>query len=141
MTDFVLDNSIAMRWILESNKEADQLYAIDVLQSLENQEALVPNLWHLEAANVLLNAEKRSDITLGEIEGFIAQLENLPIHIDHLTAQQSFSRTLTLGRTYNISSYDASYLEIAIREAIPLATLDKNLVKAASAANVRLYLK
>ena len=99
MTGFVLDNSVAMRWILESDKASDQAYAEKVLKSFSTEEALVPNLWHLEASNVLLGAEKRSEISTGEIEGFIAQLENLPIQVDPLTAHQSFSRTLALGRS------------------------------------------
>ena len=56
MTTFVLDNSVAMRWLLASDKVSDQRYAESVLISLANAEALVPNLWHLEAANVLLGA-------------------------------------------------------------------------------------
>ncbi len=141
MTGFVLDNSVAMRWILESEKVSDQVYAKKVLKSFATDDALVPNLWHLEATNVLLGAEKRSEITAGEIEGFISQLENLPIYIDPLTAQQSFSRTLALGRAYNLSSYDAAYLELAIREGIPLATLDRALVKATRKSGIEIYLK
>lgn len=141
MTGFVLDNSVAMRWILESHKVSDQDYAEKVLKSFSTEEALVPNLWHLEASNVLLGAEKCSEINTGEIEGFICQLENLPIQVDPLTAHQSFSRTLALGRAYNLSSYDAAYLELAIREGIPLATLDKDLLKAAKKSGVEIYLK
>lgn len=141
MTDFVLDNSVAMRWHLESNKASDQKYAEDVLKSFVEAGALVPNLWHLEATNVLLTAEKKGNTTLGEVERFIAQLENLPIHLDPLTANQSFSRTLALGRAYKLCSYDAAYLELAIREGLPLSTLDKDLVKAAKKADVPIYLK
>ncbi len=141
MTDFVLDNSVVMRWLLESNKAADQKYAESVLKSLATAEALVPNLWHLEAANVLFNAEKREDMNLAEIEHFISQLENLPINVDLLTSQQALKRTLVLSREYNISSYDASYLELAIREGLPLSTLDKNLTKAAKKAGVIIYLR
>ena len=139
MTGFVLDNSVAMRWILESNKASDQTYAEKVLKSFVNMDALVPNLWHLEVVNVLLGAEKRSEITTGEIEGFISQLENLPIYVDPLTSHQSFNRTISLARAYNLSSYDAAYLELAVRVGIPLATLDKDLIKAAKKSNVEIY--
>ena len=141
MTGFVLDNSVAMRWIFESNKVSDQNYAEKVLKSFSIEDALVPNLWHLEASNVLLGAEKRSEITLGGIEGFISQLENLPIQVDPLTAGKSFSKILALGRAYNLSSYDAAYLELAIREGIPLASLDKKLIIAACKSGVEIYLK
>ncbi len=53
MTAFVLDNSVAMRWLLASNKASDQKYAELVLKSLVDAEVLVPNLWHLEVANLL----------------------------------------------------------------------------------------
>jgi len=141
MTDFVLDNSIAIRWLLEAPKISDQKYAEQVLTSLTSSNALVPNLWHLEATNVLLGAEKRSEVNAGEVEAFISQLENLPIYVDPLTAQQSFNRTLSLARIYKLSSYDAAYLELSVREGLPLATLDKNLLKAAKKAAVDVYLK
>lgn len=141
MSGCVLDNSVAMRWLLASLKESDQAYAEAVLQSLAETEALVPHLWHLEATNVLIGAEKRGDLKTGEVERFITQLEALPIQIDPLTSHQAFSRTLSLSRAYNLSSYDAAYLELAIREGLPLATLDGNLRKAAQRADVLLYLK
>ena len=141
MTEFVLDNSVAMRWHLESEKVSDQKYAESVLISLAEVTALVPNLWHLEAANVLLGAEKRGGTSIGEIERFIAQLENLPIHVDSQTANQSFSRIMTLAREYKLSSHDASYLELAIREGLPIASLDKSLLKAANKADVPIHLK
>ena len=141
MTAFVLDNSVSMRWLLASEKTADQNYAETVLKSLINTDVLVPNLWHLEATNVLLSAEKRKEINAGEVERFITQLENLPIHVDSLTAHQSFSRILALSRIYGLSSYDAAYLELSIREGIPLATLDKALRQAAIKADVPLYMR
>lgn len=141
MSGCVLDNSVAMRWLLASLKESDQAYAEAVLQSLAETEALVPHLWHLEATNVLIGAEKRGDLKTGEVERFITQLEALPIQIDPLTSHQAFSRTLSLSRAYNLSSYDAAYLELAIREGLPLATLDGDLRKAAQRADVLLYLK
>ena len=68
MSRYVLDNSVAMRWLLVSQKKADQAYAEKVLQSLAETEAVVPHLWHLEAANVLLGAEKRGELETGEVE-------------------------------------------------------------------------
>lgn len=138
---FVLDNSVAMRWLLASEKEVDQNYAESVLKTLTDADARVPNLWHLEAANVLLAAEKNGNIDAGTAEAFIAHLDSLPLQVDSLTAQQAFNRTLALARAYKLSTYDAAYLELALREGLPLATLDKDLIKAAKKANVQLYLK
>jgi len=140
MSAYVLDNSVAMRWLLASQKKSDQAYAEAVLQTLAEADAVVPHLWHLEAVNVLLGAEKRGELETGEVERFIAQIESLPIQVDPLTAHQAFSRTLSLARAYKLSSYDAAYLELAVREGLPLATLDKDLKKAAKQADVELYL-
>ena len=141
MKVFVLDNSVAMRWLLASEKEPDQRYAEVVLRSLVGADARVPNLWHLEATNVLLNAEKRSEVSAGEVERFMAQLENLLTRGDTLTVQQAFGRIMTLSRICGLSSYDAACLELAIREGISLATLAKGLIEAANRADVELYLR
>lgn len=136
-----MDNSVSMRWVLASKKKADQKYAEAVLKTLVDVDAIVPDLWHLEAANVLLSAEKRKELETGDIERFISQLESLPIQVDPATYHQVFSRTLSLARSYKLSSYDAAYLELAVREGLPLATLDKDLLKAAKKAGVDIYLK
>jgi predicted nucleic acid-binding protein len=141
MTTFVLDNSVAMRWLLASNKVSDQRYAESVLRSLANAEAVVPNLWHLEAANVLLSAANRKELEISAIERFTVQLENLPITVDTLTANQVFGHTMSLAKAYRLSSYDAAYLELALRESLPLATLDKGLLKAARRSDIEIYLK
>ena len=141
MTGFVLDNSVTMRWLLTTDNTDDQEYSEKVLATLAHVDAIVPNLWHLEVCNVLARSERRDDTDIGQSEGFLVQLENLPIYVDPLTANQVFSRTLGFARNYNLSSYDAAYLELAIREGLPLATLDDDLKKAARKANVSLYLK
>jgi predicted nucleic acid-binding protein len=141
VTAFVLDNSVVMRWLLASNRASDQRYAESVLRSLANAEAIVPNLWHLEVANVLLGATNRKDIEVSELERFTVQLENLPIAVDTLTANQVFGHTISLAKAYRLSSYDAAYLELALREGLPLATLDKNLLNAAKRSDVEIYLK
>jgi predicted nucleic acid-binding protein len=141
MTAFVLDNSVAMRWLLASNKVSDQRYAELVLRSLANAEAVVPNLWHLEAANVLLSAANRKELEISAVERFTVQLENLPITVDTLTSNQVFGHTMSLAKAYRLSSYDAAYLELALRENLPLATLDKHLLKAARRSDIEIYLK
>lgn len=141
MTAFVLDNSVAMRWLLASNKVSDQRYAESVLRSLSNAEAVVPNLWHLEAANVLLSAANRKALEISAVERLTVQLENLPITVDTLTANQVLGHTMSLAKAYRLSSYDAAYLELALRESLPLATLDKDLLKAARRSDIEIYLK
>lgn len=138
MSRFVLDTSVAMRWQLASGKHSDQHYAEAVLRQLLSMEAVVPNLWHLEVANVLVNAERQGELSTAEREHFLVQLESLPILVDEQTARQAFHRTLVLAAAYRLSSYDAAYLELSIRESLPLATLDKSLRAAAKKAKVKL---
>ena len=141
MTRFVLDNSVAMRWFIPSLKQPDQQYAEHVLRSMNESDALVPELWYLEASNVLLGAERNGEITIAQTEAFTSQLENLPITVDSSTWRQSFARTMVLASSYGLSSYDAAYLELAVRESLTLASLDRTLVKAVEKAGVSIYLK
>ena len=141
MTVFVLDNSVVMRWLLASNKASDQRYAESVLKSLANAGAVVPNLWHLEVANVLLSATHRKELEISEVERLTVQLENLPIAVDTFTAKQVFGHTMSLAKAYRLSSYDAAYLELALRKGLPLATLDKDLLKAAKRSGIEIYLR
>ena len=143
MTRFVLDNSVVMRWFTPSSKQSDWHYAERVLESMKEAEAVVPGLLYLEASNVLICTERNGEVTVtvGQVEIFTSQLENLPITVDSSTQKQSFSQIMDLARSYNLSSYDAAYLELAIRESLMLASLDRKLVKAAEKAGVNIYLK
>ena len=138
---FVLDNSVAMRWLIPSLEPSDQQYAERVLKSMNEADALVPELWHLEMSNVLLGAEKSGEITVAQTEAFTSQLENLPISVDSSTWRRSFGRTMVLARSYGLSSYDAAYLELAVRESLMLASLDRTLLKAAEKAGIGIYLE
>lgn len=140
MNGFVLDNSVAMRWALATQNKKDQGYSEQVLVSLARVSALVPNLWHLEVCNVLFAAEKRGDISVDIAETFLARLEQLPITVDNETYRQAFRGILKLSRSQSLSSYDAAYLELAIRHSLPIATLDKQLQKAAKRLSVPIYL-
>jgi predicted nucleic acid-binding protein len=140
VSDFVLDNSVSMRWLMPSLKLEDQQYADTVLKSMADFTAIVPNLWHLEVANVLLAAEKRQQLDVKASELFVRQLQQLSIFSDSQTANRVFSDTLLLARQHQLSSYDAAYLELALREGLPIASLDKDLLQAASSVGVPLYL-
>lgn len=141
MTRFVLDNSVVMRWFTPSSKQSDWDYAERVLESMKEAEAVVPGLLYLEASNVLICAERRDEVTIAQTEDFVSRLRDMPIKVDSSTWEQSFSRIMTLARAYGLSSYDAAYLELAMRESLMLASLDKMLVKAAAKAGVGIYLR
>ena len=141
MTRFVLDNSVVMRWFTPSSNHSDRHYADRVLESMNESEAVVPGLFYLEASNVLVCSERRGETTIVQTEDFVSRLRDMPIEVDSSTWKQSFSRTMTLARVYGLSSYDAAYLELAVRESLMLASLDRTLIKAAEKAGVGIYLE
>ena len=141
MTSYVLDNSVAMRWLLGASKLSEQRYALEVFESTRGEEALVPNLWHLEAANALLDAVNRGETGRKEVDGFVNNLEAMPIAVDSHTAKHALRRTLDLAAIYGLTSYDAAYLELAMRRNVPLATLDRRLARSAERAGVSLHLR
>jgi len=140
VSDFVLDNSVSMRWLMPSLKPDDQKYADLVLDSISTAVAIVPTLWRLEVANVLLVSEKRNSITPAASAVFIDQLQSLPITLDSQTTNRVFGDTMAIARQNNLTSYDAAYLELALREELPLASLDSDLLKAAKSLGVERYL-
>lgn len=138
--NFVLDNSVVMRWYFGDGSASDLEYASRVLDSMASAEVLVPGVWGLEVANVLARAEAKGLTTEARTETFIGMLNRMEISTDSATSVQALSGILQLARRYNLSSYDASYLELAMREDLPLATLDDDLRRAAQRAGVKQFL-
>lgn len=135
-SDFVLDCSLTMAWCF--GDEACPVY--NELQDwlVEGQRAFAPMLWPLEVGNVLLVAERRKRITASASARFLAILAALPIEVESRTISLSIGNTLGLAKQYGLALYDTTYLELAMRLGLPLATLDKGLRKAATAAGVLL---
>lgn len=98
--------------------------------------ATVPGIWPLEIANVLANGERRGRLAAADISEFVALLAGLDITVDEETAGQGLSEILNLARRERLSSYDAAYLELAMRAALPLATRDAALAEAARRCGV-----
>jgi predicted nucleic acid-binding protein len=128
-----------MRWALNDNTKPEVMaYAASVLQLLANGDtAHVPNLWALEASNVLSRTRKKSQISDADMQQFLALLKQLDIQVDALTHDHALGDTLRLAMTYDLSSYDAAYLELAMRLGLPLATVDDLLGEALPKAGVK----
>lgn len=129
---FVLDNSVAMRWLFGDGSADDQAYASHVLDLMaqEGAEAVVPSLWGLEAGNVVARAETKGLISEARSAEFLGLLQDMAIAVDDETARHALGDTLQLARRFKLSTYDAAYLELALREGLPLATLDADLRQA-----------
>ena len=136
---FVLDNSVTMRWFFGDGKPQELAYAGKVLDAMQDAKARVPMTWGLEVANVIAKAEEKALVTEARSGAFLEMLEDVDIEVDAATFAHALSDTLQLARRYKLSAYDASYLELALRLGIPLATLDEDLQKAAKKAGVKRF--
>lgn len=129
---FVLDNSVVTGWYLP-DQATDYCKAIGT--RLESDKALVPTLWQLELANVLKTACTRAKLGLDAARQILDTLGTLPIEIDASPAPNP-RQLFELAMRYKISSYDAAYLELAMRHGLPIATQDAQLKEASIAAGV-----
>jgi predicted nucleic acid-binding protein len=131
---FVLDSSVALAWVLpdEGNQAADAL-----ADRMERDAAHVPGIWPLEVGNVLLAAVRRGRIREGELGRLAAALSALPVELDHDPERAALRDVLDLARRLGLTTYDAAYIELAKRRALPLATLDATLRQACATSGVR----
>ena len=137
--NFVLDNSVTMRWFFGDGKPQELAYASKVLEAMKVANAIVPATWGLEVANVIARAEAKALVTEARSGAFLEMLDGVSIEVDAATFAHALESTLQLARRYKLSAYDASYLELALRRGISLATLDEDLQKAAKKAGVKKF--
>jgi predicted nucleic acid-binding protein len=127
---FVLDNSVALTWCFEDERTPA---TAELLEQIGEAGAIAPMLWPLEALNVLLVAERRGRLDAKRRRNLAVFLSALPIKLDDETAAQIWTETSRLAERFNLSSYNATYLELAQRQQLPLASLDQDLRNAAAA--------
>jgi predicted nucleic acid-binding protein len=132
---FVLDCSVTMAWGFDDEATP---FTDGVRDSLVEVRAVVPSIWPLEVANATLVGERRKRLDEARGLRFLALLRALPIVVDDQTSDKAFGEITHLARAHGLSSYDASYLELAIRRGLPLACLDGKLRSAALSAGVSL---
>ena len=135
MPAFVVDCSIAISWFLEdeSDSASDSL-----LEILAIGEAVVPAIWPFEFTNALMMAEKRQRIKPQDISLIMAEASKLPIRVEEGPKMTGWQSLVALGREFSLTTYDAAYLEAALRLGIPLATKDVRLSRAARCLSIDL---
>jgi predicted nucleic acid-binding protein len=132
----VLDASVTLAWCFP---EEGTPYTQQMLDLLANgAEALTPAIWPFEVANALLVGERNKRRTMAQVTAFLQRLATLPIKVDEPRVDRAFGQILTVARQEQLTEHDAAYLELALREALPLATLDQRLRQAAQHAGVPL---
>jgi predicted nucleic acid-binding protein len=133
---WVLDASAALAWVFERSNPDEAARALAHLEKLAVEEAIVPELWHLEVANALVVAQRREVISTARAHGFLARLGALPIQTHSATFADRRERLFDLGREHGLSAYDATYLDLALQTGAALATFDRRLADAADKAGV-----
>ena len=129
---FVLDASVTLAWAFADEAHPTAEAALDLLQT---EDGAAPALWWFELRNALLAGERRHRIDQATTSAFLRRLARLPIQIDRTPDEATL---LDLARRHRLTVYDAAYLELAQRRGLPLATLDQELLQAASDAGVAL---
>jgi len=134
---FVVDASVALSWFVDRPASP---YALRVKQELlDGAHAVVPALWHAEMANGLIVAERRRVLTASDVTGCLTDLEMLQAHAIETSSKLTTMRhALAIARAFQLSAYDALYLDTARVEDLSLATLDIALRAAAPRAGVEL---
>jgi len=133
VTAIVLDSSVALSWCFEdeASPEMDAIY-----ERVRDEGGIVPSLWHVEVGNVLVQAEKRGRISAAAVAARLESLAQLPISIDIEAPARAWGAIVFLARTEGLTTYDAAYLDLAMRLGLPLATNDRDLADAARRAAV-----
>ena len=131
----VVDASVVLAW---SYKDEHSPYADGILVQLTRDGASAPPIWPLEVANSILVALRKGRISPEDLPGALADVDDLPISIAAESKDTVFGPVASIAREQGISVYDASYVELALREGLPLATVDVRLREAAQRLGVAL---
>jgi predicted nucleic acid-binding protein len=131
----VLDASLTLSWYFEDERTS---VADSLLNQVAEHGAFVPALWRLEVANGLQVSMRRRRLDAAFRDNALTQLARMPITVDSETDTYAWTTTLHLADRFQLSLYDAAYLELAQRRHFPLATLDQPLGAAAGALSVDL---
>ena len=135
---FVVDNSVVMSWCFEDETND---YADAILDSFDKNNAIVPGVWSLEIGNVLVAAERKKRLAMNNSVRFLSLISDLPLIVVQESPERMRGEILSLAREQGLSTYDASYLDLALRRGVSLATLDVRLRKAADRCGVPIYLQ
>lgn len=124
----VLDSSVALTWAFED--EASPVTEAPFDQASRTG-AVVPDLWHIEVSNVLVGAERRGRLASAKIAVFLEAIRALRLTTGRLTGARAFEEIRDLASREGLTAYDATYLDLATRRGLPLATRDRDLLQAA----------
>lgn len=136
IADFVIDNSVVMSWCFMDEESS---YADIILQSLADTQAIAPAIWPLEIGNVLVVAERQKRLSEADSVHFMALINDLPIKVIQEHHERMTKEIIALARKHRLSTYDASYLDLAMRKGLPIATQDTTLKRVAAECCIEIF--
>ena len=134
MAGLVVDASVTLAWALAELSRAAE--AEHVLELVVDHGAIVPTIWRLEVGNTVILGERRGRLSERQVMDIWDRLDRLPITADPETDAHAWGGSAALARRHGLTLYDATYLELAVRRRLPLATFDRALAAAAAVERV-----
>lgn len=135
----ILDASATLAWLIERKDPAEAQLAHEILVFLRSCEAVVPALWFPEVTNGLLVAERRGGVDAAKSALFMAVIDEVKVSEDPVRPSAVQGAVLTLARTYGLTGYDSTYLELVLRTGWKLATFDRQLAEAVRKAGGQVF--
>ena len=135
----VLDASAVLAWFAQRSDRREAALADQILTNVEREEALVPALWFTEVSNGLLVAERMKQSDSHKTALFLGELAAMPIVEESVRPRFVQEDVLRLARRYELTAYDATYLELTLRTRRTLATFDRQLSNATRKAGGRVF--
>lgn len=138
MPEFVVNAFVAISWCFPGDPTEDTAYSRRVLSELAVRDAVVPEIWAFEIANIIfISFRKRKRITEQQVAEYLERLRALPIRVER---NDLWANVALESRAceWDIAAYDAAYLDLALRRGVTLATADDRLKEAAAAAGIAL---
>ena len=127
MAAFVLDTSVALKWLLED--ENDRANSLAILKTITDEHRpTVPWLWYYEIANTILTQVRRKRIALENAVAYLNLIGEMLIDVGP-PSSSSILQLPHLAQKHNLTGYDAAFLELAMRLQLPLATSDQALLQ------------
>ena len=140
MAEFVLDASVAFSWCFPGDPTEDTPYSRRILSKLATDDAIVPEIWAFEIANIIFVAfNRRKRISQKQINEYLMRLKALPIRVELHDVWANIALE-SQARKWNLPAYDAAYLDLALRKKLPLATADDDLRKTAQSEGIAVLL-
>ena len=132
---FIVDASVGFAWVYQGQATPETDHLLNEVAA--GAAVIVPALWFLEMSNVLLIAQRRHRLTATQRKAAMEKLTAMQFTVDEEGTRHAFGKTSELAEKHGLTIYDATYLELAVRRSLPLASRDEALKSAAKQCGLK----